>query len=166
MRKIAFITAVLAALAAAVPASGALLAKSCGKSCATLTASGKGSLGVVGSGAEWGNIQSGTIWVRDRTGKQNPRTYRGGSCMTAGCEGWVHGSGLTWKSIGDDGWKVTSKHRMIFSASTNTFWIKLQGPGIAVSGVFDGTGNIEGTGTYTLNGNKHSWPSANRALTF
>jgi hypothetical protein len=62
MRKIAFITALLAALAAAAPASGAfMLGKSCGNSCATLTAGGTGSLGVVGSGAEWGSIGSGIV---------------------------------------------------------------------------------------------------------
>jgi len=99
MRKIPLlITAVLAALAAAAPASGAvLLAKRCTTSCASFQANGKGWVSVVGSGAEYGSISSGTVWVRDRTGKQNPRYA-----------GWVHGSGLTWKWIGDDGWKVTA----------------------------------------------------------
>ena len=152
MRKIAFITAVLAALAVAAPASGALLAKSCGNSCATLTASGKGSLGVVGSGAEWGSFSSGIVWVRDRTGKGNPRN-------------WVHGSSLKWKSLGDDGWKATTTKPLTFSA-TGKFWVKLEGTNIQMSGVVDGTGNIKGSGTYALNGHKQSWPSANRALTF
>ena len=152
MRKIAFISAVLVALAAAVPASGAMLAKSCGNSCATLTAAGKGSLGVVGSGAEWGSFSSGTVWVRDRTGKSNPRT-------------WVNGSGLKWKSLGDDGWKATTTKAITFLAN-GKFWVKLQGPKIKVHGVFDGTGNINGIGTYTLQGQQHPWPSVNRALTF
>jgi hypothetical protein len=152
MRKIAFITAVLAALAVAAPASGALLAKSCGNSCATLTASGKGSLGVVGSGAEWGSFSSGIVWVRDRTGKGNPKN-------------WVHGSSLKWKSVGDDGWKATTTKPLTFSA-TGKFWVKLEGTNIQMSGVVAGTGNIKGSGTYALNGHKQSWPSANRALTF
>jgi hypothetical protein len=152
MRKIAFITVALAVLAAAAPASGALLAKSCGNSCATLTASGKGSLGVIGSGAEWGSVQSGTIWVRDRTGKSNAKN-------------WVHGVALHWKSLGSDGWKATSSKKMTFSAN-NKFWVKLEGPGISMSGVFDGTGNIKGSGKYTLNGNKRSWPNSSQALRF
>jgi hypothetical protein len=152
MRRIAFITIVLAGLAAAAPASGALLAKSCGNSCSTLTASGKGSLGVVGSGAEWGSFLSGTIWVRDRTGTSNPRN-------------WVHGSGLHWTSLGDDGWKAKTSKSVIFSAS-GKFWVKLAGPGIQISGVFDGTGNIQGTGTYNLNGHKHNWPTFATALSF
>jgi hypothetical protein len=79
--------------------------------------------------------------MRDRTGKQDPR-------------GWVRGTGLVWKYIGDDGWKVTSKHPMTVSASTK-FWIKLQGPGIQVCGVFDGSGEVAGTGKYQI-GSK-SW---------
>ena len=153
MRKIAFITALLAALAAAAPASGALmLAKSCGNNCATLTASGTGSLGIVGSGAEWGSFLGGTIWVRDRTGKSNPRN-------------WVHGSGLHWKSIGDDGWKATTTKSLNFSAS-GKFWVKLQGSGVQMSGVLSGTGNIKGSGKYSLNGHKRSWPTSLQALQF
>jgi hypothetical protein len=153
MRKIAFITALLAALAAAVPASGAvMLAKSCGNSCATLTAGGTGSLGVVGSGAEWGSVGSGIIWIRDRTGKSNAKN-------------WVHGSGIHWKSLGDDGWRATSSKSMTFSANSK-FWVKLQGPKISMSGVFDGTGNIKGNGKYTLNGHKRSWPNTSQALRF
>jgi hypothetical protein len=153
MRKIAVITALLAALAAAAPASGALmLAKSCGNSCATLTASGTGSLGIVGSGAEWGSFSGGTIWVRDRTGKSNPRN-------------WVHGSGLHWKSIGDDGWKATTTKSLTFSTS-GKFWVKLQGSGIHMSSVLAGTGNIKGSGKYSLNGHNRSWPSSSQALRF
>ena len=153
MRKFAFITALLAALAAAAPASGALmLSKSCGNNCAQFTASGSGALGVVGSGAEWGSISSGTIWVRDRTGKSNAKT-------------WVHGSGIHWTSLGDDGWKARSSNKMTFSA-TNKFWVKLQGPGVQMSGVFNGTGNIGGTGKYTLNDHKKSWPSSTQSLQF
>jgi hypothetical protein len=153
MRKIAFITALLAALAAAAPASGALmLAKSCGNTCAQFTASGSGALGVIGSGAEWGSISRGIIWVRDRTGKSNAKN-------------WVHGSGIHWKSLGDDGWKATSTNKMTFSA-TNRFWVKLQGPGVQMSGVFDGTGNIAGSGNYALNGHKKNWPQTSQSLRF
>jgi hypothetical protein len=153
MRKIAFLTAILAALAAAAPAAGAvMLAKSCGSSCTTFSANGKGAVSIVGSGAEWGTISSGTIWVRDRTGRSNPRN-------------WVHGSGLHWKYLGGDGWKVTSSHSITLSASTK-FWIKLQGRGIKVCGVFDGSGTISGSGTYTLNGHRHSWPGRTTRLQF
>ncbi len=153
MRKIALITAILAALAAAAPASGAVLrAKSCGSSCSTFSASGNGAVSIVANGAEWGMMSRGTIWMRDRTGKSNPRN-------------WVHGSGLHWKYIGRDGWKVTSSRKMTISASTR-YWIKLQGRGIKVSGVFDGSGTISGSGTYTVNGHRHDWPGHTTRLHF
>ena len=153
MRKIAFITALIAALAAAAPASGAtMLAKSCSNSCSSFSANGKGWVSIVANGAEWGTISSGTIWMRDRTGRSSPRN-------------WVHGSGLHWKYLGRDGWKVWSTKTMTVSASTK-FWIKLQGSGICVSGVFDGSGTIGGSGTYIINGHKHSWPGVNTRLQF
>jgi hypothetical protein len=157
MRKIAILTTVvLAALAASAPASGAvLLAKRCTTSCTSFQANGKGWVSVVGSGAEYGSLSSGTVWVRDRTGQHNPRY-----------DGWVHGSGLTWKWIGDDGWKVTSKHPMTVNG-TGKFWVKLQGPGIQVCGVFDGSGAIQGDGSYAFNGGKsHSWPDRATDLHF
>jgi hypothetical protein len=153
MRKIALITALAAALAAAAPASGAtLLAKACRTSCSSFSASGSGAVSIVANGAEWGTMASGTIWMRDRTGNSNPRN-------------WVHGKGLHWKYLGRDGWKVRSSYQMTISASTK-FWIKLQGRGIQVCGVFDGSGTIWGSGTYTINGHKHSWPGSNTQLQF
>jgi hypothetical protein len=154
MRRIVFILTLLAALAAAASASGAvMLAKSCHNTCSTLQAGGKGWLSVVGNGAEWGTISSGTVWVRDRTGKSDPRK-------------WVHGSGLTWKSIGDDGYRGTSKHSMRLRSGGQKFWIKLQGPGIQVSGVFDGSGRVAGSGSYTVNTHTHSWPKHATELHF
>ena len=152
MRRITIITAILAALCSAAPASGALLASSCGSSCSTLTADGRGDLSVVGSGAEWGSIGSGTVWVRDRTGNSNPRN-------------WVHGTNIHWTSVGDDGFKGTSTHSMTVSA-TGKFWVKLSGPSIDISSVVDGTGAISGSGTYNLNGHKHAWPGSSQALRF
>jgi hypothetical protein len=153
MRRLAFITALIAALVVATPASAAtLMAAKCTNSCSAFQANGKGWVSVVGNGAEWGSISSGTIWVRDRTGKGNPKS-------------WVHGSGITWKNLGRDGWKATSKHPMTISASTK-FWIKLQGPGIQVCGVFDGSGAIAGSGKYVLNNKTHSWPGHSTRLHF
>ena len=153
MRKIVLITAVVAALAAAAPASGAtLLAKACRTSCSSFSASGSGAVSIVANGAEWGTMSGGTIWMRDRTGKTSPRN-------------WVHGKGLHWTYLGRDGWKVRSSRSMTISASTK-FWIKLQGSGICVSGVFDGSGTIGGSGTYIINGHKHSWPGVNTRLLF
>jgi hypothetical protein len=77
----------------------------------------------------------------------------------------VHGSGIHWKSLGDDGWKATSSKSMTFSANSK-FWVKLQGPKIQMTGVFDGTGNIQGNGNYALNGHKRSWPNTSQALRF
>jgi hypothetical protein len=153
MRKIVLLTAVLAALAAAAPASGAtLLAKACRSSCSSFSASGRGTVSIVANGAEWGTMSSGSIWMRDRTGNGNPRN-------------WVHGKGLHWKYLGRDGWKVTSSNTMTLSASTK-FWIKLQGRGIKVCGVFDGSGTIAGSGSYTLNGYTHRWPGSTTHLYF
>jgi hypothetical protein len=153
MRKIVFITAVIAALAAAAPASGAtLLAKACRTSCSSFSASGSGSLSIVANGAEWGTMSGGTVWMRDRTGRTSPRN-------------WVHGKGLHWTYLGRDGWKVSSSRTMTISASTK-FWIKLQGRGITVCGVFDGSGTISGSGTYTVNGHRHRWPGRNTHLQF
>jgi hypothetical protein len=153
MRKIVVITALVAALAAAAPASGAtLLAKACRTSCSSFSANGSGAVSIVANGAEWGTMSSGTIWMRDRTGRGNPRN-------------WVHGKGLHWKYIGRDGWRVSSSYLMTVSASTK-FWIKLQGRGIKVCGVFDGSGTIAGSGTYSVNGHKHRWPGATTHLQF
>jgi hypothetical protein len=153
MRKIVIITAVIAALAAAAPASGAtMLAKACRSSCSTFSASGNGAVSIVANGAEWGTMSRGTIWMRDRTGKSNPRN-------------WVHGKSLHWRYLGRDGWKVTSSSLMTLSASTK-YWIKLQGRGIKICGVFDGSGTIAGSGTYTVNGRKHRWPGHTTHLHF
>jgi hypothetical protein len=152
MRRITIITAALVALTAASPASAALRAWSCGKSCSTFSANGDGQLSVVGSGAEWGTIERGTVWVRDRTGRTSSKK-------------WVQGSGLHWKWLGRDGWKVTSKHKMTVNAN-GKFWVKFQGPDIAASAVVDGSGKIGGTGHYTLNGHRHSWPHQVESLRF
>jgi hypothetical protein len=144
MKKLAFLIAILVAAAAAVPASGAVLrAASCGKSCSSLHATGNGWLSVVGSGAEYGTISSGTLWVRDRSDNRHK------DFSVTGFQ--------TRVSIGDDGWKFTSKHAMSFCANSK-FWVKLQGPGIAVNGVFDGSGEIAGTGNYMLDNGRHAWP--------
>jgi hypothetical protein len=153
MRRLIFITALLAALAAAAPASGAiLLAKNCGGSCATFQANGSGWVSVVGNGAEWGSMSSGTFWVRGRSGQSNVK-------------GWVHGSGISWKYLGDNGWRATSKHGMTVNA-TGKFWVKAQGSGVQMCSVVDGSGTIAGSGTYTLNSHKHSWPSRATSLQF
>jgi hypothetical protein len=158
MKKLALLIAFMATLAAAVPASGAVLhANNCTSGCSDFQANGKGWLSVVGNGAEWGSINSGTIWVRDRTGNTDPNSKK---------NPWVFGRGLTWKSIGDHGWKVTSRYPMSFSASTKSFWVKLQGPGIQACGVFDGSGQIAGTGTYSVKGHKHTWPTQATELHF
>lgn len=139
---------------AAAPSNGAvLLAKNCGSSCTDFNADGTGWVSVVGNGAEWGSMSSGTIWVRDRTGKANPRN-------------WVHGSGITWKNIGDDGWRATSKHAMTVNATGTSFWVKLQGSGVQMCSVVDGSGKIAGKGKYSLDGRSHAWPTTAISLHF
>ena len=70
----------------------------------------------------------------------------------------MHGSGLHWKYIGDDGWKVTSTHVDDGLGQHASSGSSSRAAGIQVCGVFDGSGTISGSGTYTLNGHKHSWP--------
>jgi hypothetical protein len=156
MRKIATITALLTAVAVvtlAAPASGAvLLAKSCYSSCSMFSATGGGNLGIVANGAEWGSATSGTIWVRDRSGKDKARS-------------WVSGSGIHWKYLGHDGWKGTFSHTIKLNA-WGKFWVKLRSPGIAVSAVVDGSGSIAGNGTYHLKGHGYRWPYSTTQLHF
>jgi hypothetical protein len=153
MRRLVFISALLAALVVAAPANGAvLLAKNCGSSCTTFQADGSGWVSVVGNGAEWGTVASGTVWVRGRSGQSNVKS-------------WVHGSGLTWKSLGSNGWRVTSKHSMTVNA-TDKFWVKLQGPGVQICSVVDGSGELAGSGTYSVNGKSHGWPRSATSLHF
>ena len=153
MRRLVFITALLAALAAAAPANGAVLsAKNCKSSCSNFSATGKGWVSVVANGAEWGSMSSGTIWVRGRSGQSNVK-------------GWVHGSGISWKYLGDNGWRATSKHAMTVNATGN-FWVKLQGSGVQMCSVVDGSGKLAGLGTYSLNGKSHSWTTYTTSLHF
>jgi hypothetical protein len=153
MRRLVIITALLAALVAAAPANGAvLLAKNCGGSCTNFNASGSGWVSVVGNGAEWGSIASGTIWVRGRSGQKDVKS-------------WVHGSGLSFTYLGSNGWRVTSKHAMTVNA-TSKFWVKLQGPGIQICSVVDGSGKLAGRGKYSLNGKSHSWTRSVASLHF
>jgi hypothetical protein len=140
MKKLAFLIAILATLAAALPASGAvLLAKNCTKSCSAFQANGNGWVSVVGNGAEWGSLNSGTIWMRDRTGNSNPKN-------------WLkqHTGQVHWTYLGDDGWKGTSTKSMTISVCAKSFWVKVQGQGIHVGGMFDGSGELAGTGNYQI----------------
>ena len=70
MGRIAVVVAcVVAVLALPQVALGAptLVAHSCGSSCGSLDATGKGTLNINGNGAEWGSIASGTVKVQDKS---------------------------------------------------------------------------------------------------
>ncbi len=62
---------------------------------------------------------------------------------------------MQWTYLGDDGWKVTSTQLDDDLGQHQVFWVKLQGPGIQVCGVFDGSGELAGTGNYQID--SKSW---------
>jgi hypothetical protein len=149
--------AILAACAAAILAapqvalgSPALIAHSCGSSCGSLDATGKGTLNINGKGAEWGSIRSGTVKVQDKS----------------------HNGHRDWSLTGCDKRYRDSENRAIFicvanntiyfSAST-TWWLSLKGTGVSASVVASGGIYMKGSGHYHLNGGKRkNWPSGGR----
>ena len=50
--------------------------------------------------------------------------------------------------------------------ATGKFWVKLQGPGVQICSVVDGTGKLAGSGTYSVNGKYHGWPHSAASLHF
>jgi hypothetical protein len=145
----------LVGLAAPQVALGApaLLAHSCGASCASLDATGKGTLNVNGKGAEWGSISSGTVKVQDKSHnghKDWSVTVNGKNCHTT-----VDPSNSAIRVC-------KSSHTIYFSAST-TWWLGVKGTSVSVSVVASGGFYIKGSGGYHLNGGKRkTWPSGGK----
>jgi hypothetical protein len=132
-----------------------LIAHSCGSSCGSLDATGKGTLNVNGKGAEWGSLTSGTVKVQDKSHnghKDWSLTVNGRQCKTT-------------RDPSNPAIKVCkSTHTIYFSAST-TWWLGVSGSGVSASVVASGGFYIKGTGGYHLNGgNRRSWPSGGRFL--
>jgi hypothetical protein len=144
VRRITTVAAiVLAFLATAMPASAKPLAAAASCNCGSLYASGYGWVGETASGAVWGSIRSGTLWVRDRDG--------GHDFVVAhySTRAWVK-SASAWKYKGSN---------MTFQA-WGKWWVKAQGTGVAVSVTAEGTASLEGTGKYDVIGRfERAWPS-------
>ncbi len=151
------IVAMCALVCLAVPqvafGAPALIAHSCGSSCSSLAATGKGTLNVNGKGAEWGSISSGTVKVQDKSHNGHrdwSLTVNGKSCKT---------------TVDPKNSKIRvckSSHTIYFSAST-TWWLGVSGTSVNASVVASGGFYIKGSGGYHVNGgNRRSWPSGGK----
>jgi hypothetical protein len=156
MRRFAIVGVCLLAgltLPQAALGAPALLAHSCGSSCGSLDATGKGTLNVNGKGAEWGSISSGTVKVQDKSHnghKDWSLTVSGHACKTT-------------TDPSNSAIKVCkSTHTIYFSAST-TWWLGVSGTSVSASVVASGGVYIKGSGGYHLNGGgRRNWPSAGK----
>jgi hypothetical protein len=112
--------------------------------CGTLAANGRGWIGNWASGNVWGSLSSGTVWMRTRTASSG--------------FGVTHYSSRVYdRSM--NAWRYKGTN-MRFQA-WGSWWVKVQGTGIAESATAVGTAHLEGTGKYHLNGGlARAWPSS------
>jgi hypothetical protein len=153
MGRIAVVVACLAALLAAPQvAFGApsLIAHSCGSSCGSLDATGKGTLNINGNGAEWGSISSGTVKVQDKSHN--------------GHQDWsLTGCDKRFKQADDKTITVCQANNTIYFSASTVWWLSLNGTGVSASVVASGGVYIKGSGGYHLNGGgRKSWPSGGK----
>ena len=153
MGRIALVVAtVVAVLAVPQVAFGApaLTAHSCGSSCGSLDATGKGTLNVNGNGAEWGSISSGTVKVQDKSHN--------------GHQDWsLTGCDKRFKDESDKTITVCQANNTIYFSASTVWWLSLNGTGVSASVVASGGVYIKGSGGYHLNGGgRKSWPSGGK----
>ncbi|HEY7258542.1 MAG TPA: hypothetical protein VH459_05700 [Gaiellales bacterium] len=153
MGRIAVVVACLAALLAAPQvAFGApsLIAHSCGSSCGSLDATGKGTLNINGNGAEWGSISSGTVKVQDKSHN--------------GHQDWsLTGCDKRFKQADDKTITVCQANNTIYFSASTVWWLSLNGTGVSASVVASGGVYIKGSGGYHLNGGgRKNWPSGGK----
>jgi hypothetical protein len=153
MGRIAVVVTCLAALLAAPQvAFGApsLIAHSCGSSCGSLDATGKGTLNINGKGAEWGSISSGTVKVQDKSHN--------------GHQDWsLTGCDKRFKQADDKTITVCQANNTIYFSASTVWWLSLNGTGVSASVVASGGVYIKGSGGYHLNGGgRKSWPSGGK----
>jgi hypothetical protein len=155
MGRIAVVVAsVVVVLAVPQVAFGApsLIAHSCGSSCGSLDATGKGTLNVNGNGAEWGSVSSGTVKVQDKS-KNGHRDW-----SLTGCD-------KRFKDPSNEAITVCQANNTIYFSASTVWWLGLNGTGASVSVVANGGFYIKGTGHYHLNGsNTRTWPSGGKFL--
>jgi hypothetical protein len=134
-------------------ASPSLISHSCGSSCGSLDATGKGTLNVNGNGAEWGSISSGTVKVQDKS-HNGHRDW-----SLTGCD-------KRFKDPSNEAITVCQANNTIYFSASTVWWLGLNGSGVSVSVVADGGFYIKGTGGYHLNGGaRRNWPSGGKFLT-
>jgi hypothetical protein len=153
MGRIAVVVTCLAALLAAPQvAFGApsLIAHSCGSSCGSLDATGKGTLNINGNGAEWGSISSGTVKVQDKSHN--------------GHQDWsLTGCDKRFKQADDKTITVCQANNTIYFSASTVWWLSLNGTGVSASVVASGGVYIKGSGGYHLNGGgRKNWPSGGK----
>jgi hypothetical protein len=146
------VAAVVAVLALPQVAFGApsLVAHSCGSSCGSLDATGKGTLNINGNGAEWGSISSGTVKVQDKSHN--------------GHQDWsLTGCDKRFKQADDKSITVCQANNTIYFNVGTVWWLSLNGTGVSASVVANGGVYIKGSGGYHINnGGRKSWPSAGK----
>jgi hypothetical protein len=153
MGRIAVVVAcVVAVLALPQVAFGAptLVAHSCGSSCGSLDATGKGTLNINGNGAEWGSIASGTVKVQDKS-HNGHRDWSLTNCDKR------------FKDPKDETITVCQADNTIYFSASTVWWLSLNGTGVSASVVASGGVYIKGSGGYHLNGgSRKNWPSGGK----
>lgn len=134
----------------ATAAAQALIPASCGSSCSSLDATGKGILGINGKGAEWGSISSGTVKVSDKS-HNGRKDY-----SLSGCDS-------RHRDPADSSVIVCQANNTIYFSVSTTWWLQVNGTGVNASAVASGGVYIKGSGGYHHNGGaRKSWPSGGR----
>ena len=127
-----------------------LVAHSCGSSCGSLDASGKGTLNVNGNGAEWGSISSGTVRVEDKS-HNGHRDW-----SLTGCD-------KRFKDPSDETLTVCQANNTIYFSASTVWRLLVNGTGVSASVVATGGVYIQGSGGYHLNGgSRRNWPSGGK----
>jgi hypothetical protein len=150
MGRFAIVLTCAVAVLATVPApAGAqvLIASTCGSSCGSLDASGKGTLGINGNGAEWGSVASGTVKVEDKS-HNGRKDY-----SLSGCD-------KRYRDPSDSAIVVCQADNAIYFSTSTVWWLQVTGTNVNASAVASGGVYIKGSGGYHRNGgSRRSWPS-------
>jgi hypothetical protein len=152
MGRLAIVLSCAAAMLCAPATASAfgLVANSCGSTCSSLDATGSGTLGINGKGAEWGSISSGTVKVEDKS--QNGRK----DYSLSGCDSRFH-------DPSDPAVIVCQANNTIYFSVSTTWWLQVSGSGVNLSAVASGGVYIKGSGGYHHNGGaRKSWPASGR----
>ncbi|MGN6378784.1 MAG: hypothetical protein ACTHNU_07535 [Gaiellales bacterium] len=146
VRLITLAAVAVAVLAAATTAGANMLIPAncnCGSFWASGNTGASGWLRASASGAVWGNVSSGTLWVQDREFSHHFTVTLNGK--------------REWLADKSE-WKFTGRN--ITFQVWGKWWVQAHGSGVAMSATAQGTASLKGTGRYDLNGGpSHDWPS-------